>query len=179
MDEPQPESMPSLPQLTTTSGDDDSSEKNEHFEAEVLGSTSRASKRGVVFTATYYEGALPPPEYLAQFDKIVPGSAKRIVGSALRQTVHRQTNENKIIQSNIEVRALAMKLGAALSGLTIMSGAAFAFFGYPAYGASIIATTAVALATSLLHSSAGQRKELAAKRSEMDKLEKQSKQPTS
>jgi uncharacterized membrane protein len=129
-------------------------------------------RRELIVRTSYYEGILPPPEYFAELEKIVPGGAKRVLDSYLKQAVHRQANENKVIESSIHVRALEMKLGAFLSALGITTGGAVAIAGYSGYGVTIVGSTAVVLATSYLRALADQRKQLAEKRAEMDKLAK-------
>jgi uncharacterized membrane protein len=126
----------------------------------------------VVFSASYYEGVLPPPEYFEALERIVPGGAKLILESYLKQSNHRQTNENKVVEANIAARVLGMKLGAGLAGLGIVGGCVVAALGYPTSGVSIAGATALALATSFLKALADQGKDLAAKKGLMSKLAK-------
>ena len=48
-----------------------------------------------------YEGALPHPDILQQFNNVVPGAAERILKMAEDQSAHRQKNENRVIVSGV------------------------------------------------------------------------------
>jgi uncharacterized membrane protein len=128
------------------------------------------TRREMIISASYYEGVLPPPEYFEKLERIVPGAAKQILESYLKQATHRQNNENKVITANIEARTLGMKLGAGLACLGIIGGCIVAGIGYPGTGASIAGATALALATSYLKALADHGKDLANKKGLMDKL---------
>jgi len=96
--------------------------------------TTRETRREMIISASYYEGVLPPPEYFEKLERIVPGGAKQILESYLKQATHRQNNENKVITANIDARILGMKLGAGLAGLGIFGGCIVAGIGYPGTG---------------------------------------------
>ena len=127
-------------------------------------------RREVILSASYYAGSYPPPEYFEQMERIVPGSAKLIMESYLKQSSHRQTNENKVIAANIDARVLGMQLGAFLSALGIIGGCVVAAVGFPMAGTAIAGSTALALATSFLKALAMQRKELEDKKKVMDNV---------
>src|SRR2546423_387229 len=44
-----------------------------------------------------FSGPIPPPDLIAAYDKILPGSADRIFRMAEAQAQHRQTLENRVI----------------------------------------------------------------------------------
>jgi len=48
--------------------------------------------------AESFRGPLPPPRYLAQYDKVIPGLAERIVRMAEAEQGHRHHCEDKIIE---------------------------------------------------------------------------------
>ena len=48
-----------------------------------------------------YNGPLPPPQILREYDTLVPGSAQRILEEADRQSHHRQKLESSVIDSDI------------------------------------------------------------------------------
>ncbi len=54
-----------------------------------------------------YTGPVPPPSILKEYDQLVPGSAKRMLDEAERQTHHRQDLEKRVVISDI----LNSKLG--------------------------------------------------------------------
>ncbi|HLG16488.1 MAG TPA: DUF2335 domain-containing protein [Blastocatellia bacterium] len=48
-----------------------------------------------------YEAPLPPPGMMEHYERILPGSADRIVTMAEKQSAHRQDIESRVITSNI------------------------------------------------------------------------------
>ncbi len=49
-----------------------------------------------------YNAAFPHPKHMAEYDKIVPGIAQKIMEKAIEQTDHRIKMEEKVLDSNIE-----------------------------------------------------------------------------
>ena len=45
-----------------------------------------------------FSGPLPPPQVLASYDKIVPGSAAKIIDATMHQSQHRMELESKFVQ---------------------------------------------------------------------------------
>jgi len=129
-----------------------------------------ASKRPVLLSASYYQGAFPPPEVLKQLERLIPGSAARIFGDYIKQSDHRRDNESKVVAANIEARKLGMYLGAGLSAMVILSGTLIALIRDAYSGAGVIGAGAALLATSYLKALGDQRKELAGKRQAMEDL---------
>lgn len=47
----------------------------------------------------HYNGPLPPPKLLAEFEVVVPGSAERIIANMERESAHRREIESKDSQA--------------------------------------------------------------------------------
>lgn len=75
-----------------------------------------------------YSGPLPPPEVLENYDRIVPGAAKKIIAMALRQSRHRQELERKVIESDMRRSRDGLWVGGALSLTSILLGAVAVFY---------------------------------------------------
>ena len=142
----------------------------EILDAGSIGGPSR-TRQGVVFSASYSSGPLPPPAILRELDAIIPGAAAQLFANSLQQSNDRRANEKKVVQADIEARKLGMKLGALLSGMGIVAGSIVASLGQRIAGAAIAGTTAVALATSYLTALAGKSRELAHKHEVAEKLQ--------
>jgi hypothetical protein len=99
-----------------------------------------ADKMAVVMAASYFEGPIPPPDILRQFEEIIPGSAARIFDVAMQQSTSRIANQNKIA------------------------------LGYGSYGATIVGLMTAGLATCYLSALSQQSKDLESKRELMDKV---------
>lgn len=68
-----------------------------------------------------FSGPLPPPDFLRQYDAVVPGLADRIVRMAEKQETHRHGLEKQVVAAEIKRAYLGMASGllVALFGLTI------------------------------------------------------------
>ena len=53
-----------------------------------------------VSVSAHWQGPLPPPAVLREFDNALPGTAERIVCMAESEVAHRQAHENQVL-SNI------------------------------------------------------------------------------
>lgn len=51
-----------------------------------------------------FEGPIPPPALLREYDNILPGAAERIIAMAENEGRHRQALENKAVEANIEAQ---------------------------------------------------------------------------
>ena len=54
--------------------------------------------------ASMFQGPIPPPEYFAQYDKVLPGTAERIVVMAEKEQAHRHERDD--ILDYLQVRGL-------------------------------------------------------------------------
>lgn len=51
-----------------------------------------------------FEGPIPPPALLREYNQILPGAAERIIAMAENEGRHRQALENKAVDANIEAQ---------------------------------------------------------------------------
>ena len=49
----------------------------------------------------FYQGAIPPPDMLEALDKLVPGTAERLIKLAEQESIHRRDQEAKALEANI------------------------------------------------------------------------------
>ena len=63
-------------------------------------SSSRAQQQIQVQQTTAFQGPIPAPDTLAQYDQLTPGLADRIVSMAEREAAHRHNQESKILQTD-------------------------------------------------------------------------------
>lgn len=90
-----------------------------------------------------FSGPLPPPEVLAQFDRVVPGAAERIIAMAEKQADHRRGLEKKITESDISDSRLGLIFGFLIGLIGVGGGVMTAILGRPGTG-SVISITALA-----------------------------------
>jgi uncharacterized membrane protein len=70
---------------------------------------------------TSYSGPLPPPEVLARFEELYPGSAKLIIDDFLSESVQRREAERKILPSLLFRQTLGA-ISASLLGILGLGG---------------------------------------------------------
>lgn len=88
-----------------------------------------------------YQGPIPPPVILAQYDQIQSGLADRIMKMAESETAHRQSIENRAIDADIVFkgkeyteRRIGQFLGFCIGTAAIFCGSYTAIHGQPLVG---------------------------------------------
>ena len=66
-------------------------------------------------TATSFEGPIPPPQVLQQYNSIVPGAAERILLMAEKQSDHRMDLEKRVVYSNVKKSYVGMGLATVIA----------------------------------------------------------------
>lgn len=59
------------------------------------------NKPHIIGKSIEFSGPLPPPIYLEQYDRILPGAAERILAMAEQQSAHRRALEVEVVKSGI------------------------------------------------------------------------------
>ncbi|MFZ1642550.1 MAG: DUF2335 domain-containing protein [Candidatus Contendobacter sp.] len=74
-----------------------------------------------------FAGPMPPPEYLKQYDQVVPGAAKDIVTEFLANGAHERDLDRLVLKSvtNQNARSQWMAFGLVLIGFVLIMGLAF------------------------------------------------------
>lgn len=130
----------------------------------------RAPRTVRQIVATQFSGPLPPPEVLERYDKIVPGSARRLLAMAEKQAEHRQSVERKIVQSDVTNSRIGLVFGLliGLGGLT--AATIISLFGNPATGGVIGFATIASMVVSFVYGSRVRKEEQALRRQEQQQL---------
>jgi uncharacterized membrane protein len=79
-----------------------------------LSPEERPAPRINAIAVTSYSGPLPPPEVLARFEDLYPGSAKLIIDDFLNESIQRREAERKILPSLIFRQTLGAVSASAL-----------------------------------------------------------------
>jgi uncharacterized membrane protein len=117
-----------------------------------------------------YEGPMPPPSLLKQFDDISPGLAARIVENSLEQSRHRRELEKHVITASTESRKLGMYIGGGL-GLTSLVGAVVtAGMDQPWVAGVLVGAVTGGLVTSFFGSYKRQKVEIEVKAAEKNRI---------
>lgn len=106
-----------------------------------------------------YNAPLPPPEWLGQYNQIVPGAADQMIQDVHDQSAHRRDIERKESDANIVLSKRGQWIGGGLVALVIVGGFGLAWFEKSIPGGVILALTGLAaLAAVFVGNSIGGRR---------------------
>ena len=77
--------------------------------------------------AVSWQGPIPPPRELREYDLIVPGAASRILGMAEQQSTHRMALEKHVVTGDSRRSYLGLILGFIIA-LTFLGGGIFLIY---------------------------------------------------
>ncbi len=97
----------------------------------VAGSPGGAQESRRVIQSAQWQGPLPPPASLREFDEIIEGGAERILQMAEKEQAHRIHAEQQIVTGEIRANRRGQILGAAIAGLAVVGAIATAWMGAP------------------------------------------------
>lgn len=107
----------------------------------------------------YYEGPIPDPGTLREFESIVPGSAARIIAMAERQLDHRTGLESKALHHEIIRSYCGLGAGLVVSLTALVGGLILAYADHPWVGGSIGTGGIVALTGVFVYGTRSKSKE--------------------
>ena len=102
-----------------------------------------------------WEGPLPPPRTLEGYERVIPGSANRILELVERQSEHRMQMEKALISGDSRRSYLGLIAGFILSGVVICGGIYLVATDHDWAGASMIGVSLVGLASVFVYGSRG------------------------
>lgn len=88
-----------------------------------------------------FAGPLPPPAILAEYDRIVPGCAEKIIDQFIEQGNHRRSLESKVIDHEINQSTRGLYTGGGLATLALAIGAYAVYLGQEWGGFATIFTS--------------------------------------
>jgi uncharacterized membrane protein len=106
-----------------------------------------------------WQGPIPPPDALREFNEIIPDGANRILSMAERQSAHRIELEKLNLRGDIARSNLGMWFAFILASGAIIAGSCVAIFRDPRYGAAIAAVPSVGIITAFIYGKVAQRSE--------------------
>lgn len=98
---------------------------------------SGASPRRVQITRAEFAGPLPPPDILGGYERIVPGSANRLIRLLEDEANHRRAMERAVVEGSLKEKSRGQFFGLVIGLVAIIAGAIVAALGQPAAGATI------------------------------------------
>lgn len=130
-----------------------------------------ASERGATLhvtaqqsTQVSFRGPIPPPEILEAYERVLMGSADRILTMAEEQSRHRKRLEEAVVKGGSRNQILGMTLAFMLSLVTIILGGFLIFHDKNLEGFGLVLADLVALVGVFIYGRRTQREELKASR---------------
>ncbi len=106
-----------------------------------------------------FSGPLPPPGVLAEYERIVPGSAEKVINLTMDQARHRMDLETRVVDSDINDSRMGL-IFAFLTGLAGFAAAVLvAKLGYGTASSIIGGGTLVALVGAFIYGLRGKNME--------------------
>ena len=112
------------------------------------GGSANVSPKTTTTSISTFRGPIPPPEILARYESVLPGTAERIISMAERQATHRQSLETTaeetvkaVIEGDSRKETLGMWLGAIVAVFLIACGTFAVYNGYDWAGTTMIVST--------------------------------------
>lgn len=134
-------------------------EKHRSSDAESAPHTSNQPVKQASFTAQY-QGPLPLPAHLEEFERILPGAAERILSMVEKQSAHRQEIEKTVIRGDSRRSWIGLFVGGFLAMTCIVGGLLLASYGeQPAAGTTIATASVVGLAGVFVYGTHSRREE--------------------
>ena len=115
--------------------------------------------RSIEASVTRYQGPLPSPAVLREFEAIRPGAADILFSELVAQGHHRRELEAKAVASEIRRAYWGMMCGFTLGLVGLMTAAFFAHLGHPISGAAVGGLSLVSLVSVFVKGSSDRRKE--------------------
>jgi uncharacterized membrane protein len=116
--------------------------------------------------AASYSGPLPPPEQLAGYERVLPGSADRIPSMAESQATHRQELEKTVVGGAHRRSWWGLWLGFVIAVVVFVLGTIMVMTGHDAAGATVMTIDVATLAGVFVFGRIDQRRERVAKDSQ-------------
>lgn len=109
------------------------------------------------------QGPLPPPQELAEYERILPGSADRILSSSEKQLNHRILIESQTIASNNKQSGIGQIFGFIIAIVAFLCSFGAIYMNHPISGTIIGTVDLVALVSVFVYGKTAQRADLGKK----------------
>lgn len=100
---------------------------------------------GSVPAFSAYSGPIPPPDFLVQYEAMVPGIAKKFLEEPRLEAEHRRSLENKMVNAQTQLAARGQKMAFIIAVVCITASFAAIFLGHSLPGVSTLFFSITAL----------------------------------
>ncbi len=81
-----------------------------------------------------YSGPIPPPDYLALYEKMVPGISKRFLEEPHAEAEHRRSLETKMVDAQIELGKRGQIIACCIASACVIGSFTAIFSGHNLWG---------------------------------------------
>lgn len=106
-----------------------------------------------------YSSPLPPPEIIERYEKILQGSADRILTMTEKQSEHRRELEKSVVEADIKSSKTGLWLAGSVTTIIILCATYLAINNHEATASVMVGTTIVALSTNFIYGSVARKNE--------------------
>jgi uncharacterized membrane protein len=103
--------------------------------------------RVVERAVTSFEGPLPPPQMLAEYDRLIPGGAERLMKLVENQASHRQQQEARLVKAETSLSMRGQLIGTGLCLFFGLIGWHLSIHGHDGVAGLLFSTTILGLVT--------------------------------
>jgi len=118
-------------------------------------------------TQVHFSGPLPHPSILEGYEKILPGSADRIIRMTEEQSSHRRQLETKVIDSDVKNSKLGLWFGLIIGIVALIGATVMVVMGQGIAGSFVALLYIASLVGTFVYGS--QRKKIPSKSEEKDR----------
>jgi uncharacterized membrane protein len=104
-------------------------------------------------------GPIPPPQIMEAYERILPGSADRILRMAEKQSDHRQGLERQVVAGNVSAQTRGQRYAGGLSALLFGGGIYLLANGIQIGGLSTLALAVAGIVSTFIYGRSRQEKE--------------------
>ena len=110
------------------------------------------AKQQSLTALSYFGGPVPHPTVLAEYEKILPGIAKKFLEAPSIEAEHRRAIENQLVAAQINLGKRGQKMAFSLGVLVIGGALPLMFLGHNLSGFGLILTSLAALVSVFFYS---------------------------
>ncbi|QVI33958.1 DUF2335 domain-containing protein [Lacticaseibacillus chiayiensis] len=108
-------------------------------------------------TSSHYQGPIPPADMMAQYERILPGSADRILGMTEKKLDYQIRMQEKQLEKAYQDSHLGLWFGFVIAIICIISGTLIALFTSTGVGVAVIFGSLATLAGIFVYGSRGEK----------------------
>lgn len=100
-----------------------------------------------LFSRTVFQGPLPPPSMLREYEEIVPGAAERIIERSEREQYHRHSVTEKAVDGAIGKDKRGQWMAFTITMVVLIIAAVFAWKGQTVFAGALVTIDLIGLAS--------------------------------